>query len=362
MGPPVSREHSARAAVATADPADHTTGTHGGGGGLDEAGPAGRRRGASAVTELLSRYSLIAVLALLWIAFSLWNPSVFLTTANLQTILLQQATVGILALAIVVPLIAGHYDLSSGFQFGLAQSLCAVLVMREGWNPLAAVAVVLMAGMVIGVVNGQLITRLSLPSFTTTLGTGLVILGISEYLTKNQVITGNAAQWFLDLGRGTLLGMPLPFVYLALAGVVLFVMLELTVWGRKAYAVGANPSAARLSGIAADRVVRQSFVVTGGMCALAGCVSVTSLGGSSPVVGFGSLLPAFAAAFLGATCIRPGRYNVAGTVVAVYVIGVGIIGLQQKGAAVYVQDLFNGGALLIAVVVAELVRRRRVAA
>lgn len=357
----MSREPSTGATIATADPAGHPTGSRGDGDGRHPAEPAGRRRGAFAAAELLSRYSLIAVLALLWIAFSLWNPSVFATWANLQTVLLQQATIGIIALAVVVPLIAGHYDLSSGFQFGLAQSLCAVLVMREGWNPLAAIGVVLMAGMAMGVVNGQLITRLSLPSFTTTLGTGLVILGISEYLTKNQVITGNAAQWFLDLGRGRLLGVPLPFVYLALVGLVLFVMLELTVWGRKAYAVGANPSAARLSGIAADRIVRQSFVVTGGLCALAGCVSVTSLGGSSPVVGFGSLLPAFAGAFLGATCIRPGRYNVVGTMIAIYVIGVGIIGLQQKGAAVYVQDLFNGGALIIAVVVAELVRRRRVA-
>lgn len=320
------------------------------------------RRTTGGVADLVSRYSLIAVLVLLWIVFSVWNPAVFATTSNLQTILLQQATVGLIALAVMVPLVAGHYDLSAGFQFGLAQSLCAVLVMREGWNPLAAICVVLVAGLVIGVVNGQLITRLGLPSFTTTLGTGLVILAMSEFLTENQVITGVAASWFLDLGRGRLLGVPLPFVYLAVIAIALFVMLELTVWGRKAYAVGANPLAARLSGIAADRVVRQSFVVTGGLCALAGCLSVTSLGGSSPVVGFGSLLPAFAAAFLGATCIRPGRYNVAGTVIAVYVIGVGIIGLQQKGADVYVQDLFNGGALLIAVIVATLARRRRAAA
>ena len=325
-------------------------------------GGATRPRRRPQATDLLSKYSLLVVLAALWIAFSVWNPAVFATTDNLRTILLQQSTVGLIALAVVVPLIAGHYDLSTGFQFGLAQSLCAVLVIREGWNPVAAILAVLVVGVLIGVVNGQLITRLELPSFTTTLGTGLVILGISEFITSNQVVTGGAPQWFLELGRGRILGIPLPFVYLAVAAVILFVMLELTVWGRKAYAVGANPSAARLSGIAADGVVRQSLVVTGALCAIAGCISVTSLGGSSPVVGFGSLLPAFAGAFLGATCIRPGRYNVAGTIIAVYVIGVGIIGLQQKGAPVYVQDLFNGGALLIAVIVAVIARKRRGAA
>ncbi|MGE0216379.1 ABC transporter permease [Mycolicibacterium sp.] len=318
---------------------------------------ADRRSGR--ITDVLSQYSLIGVLVLLCVVFSLWNPKVFASTANLQTILLQQATVGLVALAVMVPLVAGQFDLSTGFQFGLAQSLCALLVIRQGWNPLVAIIVVLATGALIGVVNGQLITRLGLPSFTTTLGTGLVVLGISEFLTQNQVIAGSAPAWFLNLGRGRLLGVPAPFLYLAVVAVVLFVVLEMTVWGRRAYAVGANPAAARLSGISTDRLVRQSFIVTGVLCAVAGCISVTSLGGSSPVIGLGSLLPAFAAAFLGATCIRPGRYNVAGTVIAVYVIGVGIIGLQQKGAEVYVQDLFNGAALLIAVIVATLARRRK---
>jgi ribose transport system permease protein len=318
-----------------------------------------QRRRSGGITEVLSQYSLIGVLVLLCVIFSVWNPKVFATTANLQTILLQQATVGLVALAVMVPLVAGQFDLSTGFQFGLAQSLCALLVIRQQWNPLVAILVVVAVGVLIGVINGQLITRLTLPSFTTTLGTGLVVLGVSEFLTQNQVIAGTAPAWFLAMGRGRLLGVPAPFIYLAVVAVVLFVVLELTVWGRRAYAVGANPTAARLSGISTDRLVRQSFIVTGVLCAVAGCISVTSLGGSSPVIGLGSLLPAFAAAFLGATCIRPGRYNVAGTVIAVYVIGVGIIGLQQKGADVYVQDLFNGAALLIAVIVATLARRRK---
>src|SRR4030095_6623275 len=115
-------------------------------------------------------------------------------------------------------------------------------------------------------------------------------------------------------------GVPLPFLYLAVVAVLLFILLELTVWGRRSYSVGAHPTAARLSGLDGDRQVRQSLLITGLLCALAGCISMMSLGGSSPVIGLGSLLPAFAAAFLGATCIRPGRYNVAGTVIAVYVI------------------------------------------
>jgi ribose transport system permease protein len=288
-----------------------------------------------------------------------WNPAAFATVSNIQTILSVQATTGLLALAVVVPLVAGHFDLSTGFQFGLAQSLCAVLVIREQWHPLIALLVVLVGGLVIGTINGQLITRVGLPSFTTTLGSGMLILGLTEWLTGNQVITGAAAAWFFDLGRMRIAGIPLPFVYLAVAALVLFLLLEFTVWGRRAYAVGANVTAARLSGIAADRQIRQSFVITGFLCAVAGCVSMTSLGGSSPVIGLGSLLPAFAAAFLGATCIRPGRYNVAGTVIAVYVIGVGITGLQQLGAEIFIQDVFNGAALLTALIISTIARRRR---
>ncbi len=176
------------------------------------------------------------------------------------------------------------------------------------------------------------------------------------------MITGPAANWFFNLGRGQIAGIPLPFVYLAVIAAILFVLLELTVWGRKTYAVGANPTAAKLSGIAANRQIRHSFTIAGFLCALAGCISMMSLGGSSPVIGFGSLLPAFAAALLGATCFRPGRYNVAGTVVAVYVIGVGITGLQQLGAQAYIQDVFNGGALLIAIIISTITRRRRATA
>jgi ribose transport system permease protein len=319
-----------------------------------------RRRGVLRdAPNLLSRYALIAVLLLLWLTFSLWNPSVFATVENFQSVLLVESTTAMIALAVLVPLAAGHFDLSAGFQFGLAQSLSAVLVTQDNWNPFVVIVVVLATGIVIGSVNGQLITRLQLPSFTTTLATGLIVLGLTEWLTANQVITGSAPKWLLNLGRGSMIGIPLPFWYLAVAAIVLFILLELTVWGRRVYAVGANPTAARLSGVDSDRYVRHAFVVSGLLCALAGLMSFTSLGGSSPVLGLGSLLPAFAAAFLGATCIRPGRYNVAGTVIAVYTIGVGIIGLQQKGAQSYVQDLFNGAALLLAIIISILAQRRR---
>lgn len=329
---------------------------------VQSSGSSRRGRRGQLASDLTSKFALVGVLVLLWVGFTLKNPDVFGTVSNLQAILSVQATTGLLAMAVVVPLVAGQFDLSSGFQLGMAQALCAVLVIREQWNPLLAIVVVLGVGVVIGVINGQLVTRLGLPSFTTTLGVGMVVLGLTEWMTSNQAVTGPAAVWFFDLGRQRVAGVPLPFVYLAVIAIVLFVLLEFTVWGRRSYAVGANPVAARLSGVAADVQTRQSFIIAGLLCSVAGCISMMSLGGSSPVIGLGSLLPAFAAAFLGATCIRPGRYNVGGTMVAVFVLGVGITGLQQLGAQSYAQDLFNGAALLIALIISTIARRRRVMA
>lgn len=307
---------------------------------------------------LLSRFGLLMVFAIVVALFAAINASNFLTVGNAQLIALTQAIIGFIALAVMLPMIVGQFDLSAGFQFGLAQGLCAVLILRLGWHPALAVLVVLGTGALIGLVNGLLITRLRLPSFTTTLGIGIVVLGATQFVTGEEVISGPIAGWFVALGRSQIAGLPLPFVYLLVVGFVLLFALEYTIWGRRCYAVGSNPSAALLAGIATGNTIVQAMVIGGLLSAVAGCISLMNLGSSSPTIGLSELLPAFAGAFLGATAFHPGRYNVAGTIVAVYLVGVGIIGLQQLGAASYVEQLFNGGALLIAIIVSSLSGRR----
>ena len=318
-------------------------------------GPADARTRASAV---LSRFGLLLVFAAVVALFTTLNPAGFLTLGNAQLIALTQAVIGFIALAVMLPMVVGQFDLSAGFQFGFAQGLCAVLVLRMGWNPALAIGAVLLAGAAIGLVNGLLITRLRLASFTTTLGVGIVVLGMTQFVTSDEVVSGPVAPWFVALGRSQLAGFPLPFVYLLVAGGVLLFFLDYTIWGRRCYATGSNPSAALLAGIDTNATIVQAMVIGGLLAAVAGCISVMNLGSSSPTIGLGELLPAFAGSFLGATAFHPGRYNVAGTLVAVYLVGVGIIGLQQLGAASYVEQLFNGGALLIAIVVSSLAARR----
>jgi len=309
--------------------------------------------------RLAGRYSLVLVFAAIVVGFTIANPDVFPTRQNAQTIAATNAVICLLALAAMLPLVVGRFDISVGFQLGLAQGLCAGLIVNSGMPAGLAVAIVVAAGALVGAVNGLLVAYLRLDSFIVTLGVGILVLGVNEAYTKDLQITGAMPQLFADLGRDTVAGVPLPFVYVLVVAAVLWVMLEYTAWGRKAFATGGSERAAALAGVDTRRVTLQCFVATGVICALAGVLSVMMLGGSSPVIGLSSLLPAFAGAFLGATAIRPGRYNAIGTVLAVYLLAAGITGLQQLGVAFYVQEFFNGGALLVAVATSALIARRR---
>lgn len=320
--------------------------------------PAGERRGRTLALEGLNRYGLLFVFAAVLILFSLLRPSTYPTLSNFQSISSTQGVVALLALAAMLPLVVGEFDVSIGFQLGLSQTLCAGLIIKDGWPVGLAVAAAVLACCVVGVCNGLLVTRLRLPSFIATLGVGTVVLGLTQLYGSDETISGLLPSWFTNLGRDNVADVPLPFIYVLIAAAVLWIAYEYTAWGRECLATGGNPKAALLAGIRTRRLTFQSFVAAGLLSGLAGVLSVTILGASAPTVGLGELLPAYAAAFLGATAIRPGRFNAIGTVVAVYLLASGITGLQMLGAEYYVQQLFNGGALLIALTLSSLAASR----
>jgi ribose transport system permease protein len=319
-------------------------------------------RGRAVAVDGLNRYGLVLVFAAVLILFSLLNPSTYPTLSNFQSISSTQGVVALLALAAMMPLVVGQFDVSIGFQLGLSQTLCAGLIIKNGWPVELAVLVALLACCLVGAVNGLLVTRLRLPSFIATLGVGTVVLGLTQLYGSDETITGALPSWFTGLGRNYVADVPLPFIYVIVAAVVLWISFEYTAWGRECLATGGNPKAALLAGIRTQRLTFQCFLGASLLSGLAGVLSVTILGASAPTVGLGELLPAFAAAFLGATAIRPGRFNALGTVLAVYLLAAGITGLQMLGAEYYVQQLFNGGALLIALTLSSLAASRARAA
>ena len=304
-------------------------------------------------------------LALLFVAvvaiFSLIRPDTYFTTENAQMIASTNAVLAILALAAVPPLVAGQFDLSIGFQLALAQSLCAGMVIFGGVPPPVAAMIVLALGLFIGFLNGMLIARGGLNAFITTLAVGIVVEGFTQLYTGGSSIFGEMPAYFLDFGRAAPLGAPLALVYVLIVAAIMWAVYRYTDWGRQCFAVGGNPKAANLIGIRVNRIVVQSYMVAGFLAALAGVLSSSILGSSNPNIGMNYLLPAFAAVFLGAAPAGPGRFNAWGTVIAVYALAAGIAGLQQLGAAFYVEQFFNGGALLAAIALAKWMAGRALA-
>lgn len=304
---------------------------------------------ATTMRRLMSHYGLVLVLVVVVLIFSVIRPETYLSAANARMIASTNAVLALLALAAIPPLISGQFDLSIGFQLALAQSLAVGLVLHQGLDPALAMAIAIGVGLLIGLVNGLLVAYGGLNAFITTLGTGILVQGTTQWYTNGESIFGKLPEWFLAIGRTELGLLPLPLVYVLLVALALWLVFEYTTWGRRAFATGGNPKAALLTGIDVKRVNLECFVLAGLLAALAGVLSATILGSANPNVGGNFLLPAFAAAFLGATCIRPGRFNALGTAIAVYTLAAGIAGLQQLGASFYIEQLFNGVALLAAV-------------
>jgi ribose transport system permease protein len=318
-----------------------------------------RERAGDLAGHVLAQYGLIVVFVLLVAFFSLVEPDTFFSKQNAQTIAASKAVVAILAFAAMAPLIVGQFDLSVGFQLGLTQTLCAGLMLNQHQSAVTAVVATLAVGVLFGVVNGLLVVRVKINAFIATLATGTLAAGLTQWYSNGESIFGAIPAGFLSLGRSDVVGIPLPIVYVAAIGMALWLLFEYTSWGRSCFAIGGNARASLIAGVRVDRKTIQCFVLAGVLSSVAGILSVTILGSANPNVGPDFLLPAFAGAFLGATSIRPGRYNAAGTFVAVYLLASGITGLQQLGAASYIEQFFNGSALLIAVALSAWAAGRR---
>ena len=306
--------------------------------------------------------SLPMLLLVVVAIFSAIRPDSYFTATNAQMIASTNAVLAVLALAAVPPLVVGQFDLSIGFQLALSQSLCAGMIIYHGIPAPIAAAIVVAIGLVIGLANGLLVARAGLNAFITTLATGIVVQGFTQFYTDGASVFGAMPSSFLAFGRGRLFGVPLAFLYVLVVAAIMSAVYTYTEWGRRSFAIGGNARAAHLIGIPVERVTIQSFVVAGALSALAGVLSCSILGSANPNIGINYLLPAFAAVFLGAAPAGAGRFNAWGAVVAVYALAAGISGLQQLGAAFYVEQFFNGGALLAAVALAKWMASRSLAA
>lgn len=296
------------------------------------------------------RFSGFYLWAAFIVLFTVWQPRLFPTTATLHSVAADRAIAAMLGLAVLVPLICGVYDLAVGATANLT-TIIAVMLVTQGWSlPVVIVASVLV-GTVIGAVNGFVVVRLKVNSFITTLGMASIITATQIIVTNNlQPLPPSNLQWSA-LTQSTFLGFQVVVVYLLVVAVLLWWVLAHTPVGRYLYAIGANPEAARLSGVRVGHYTWMSLIASGSIAGVAG-VLYASLAGPSLTYGPGLLLPAFAAVFLGSTQIIPGRFNVWGSVLAIYVLATGVKGLQLVTDVQWLDPMFSGVALIAAVAVA----------
>lgn len=308
------------------------------------------------------RYGLVVAWVAVVIAFSLIEPDTFLSLANFSTIFGSQAVLVVVTMGLLVPLTGGDYDLSVAATLTMASMEVALLNVNGHVPILLAICIALGTGVLIGVVNGGLVVLVGIDPFIATLGTSTLLAGLVFWISNSNTIGGVSPGLVNAVIVDKFLGIPLEFYYGVLLCIAIWYVFEFTPIGRRLLFVGQERSVASLSGLRVGRIRWGAFIVSAVISALAGVLYAGTTGGADPSSGMSFLLPAYAAAFLGATSIVPGRFNSWGSIIAVYFLVTGITGLQLLGVQSFVQQLFYGGALVLAVALSQLARRSRAGA
>jgi ribose transport system permease protein len=314
------------------------------------------------LVRLLPVYGLPILMVLLIILFSVLLPDTFPTLLDLRSIIADKAIIAMLSLAAMIPMVSGKIDLTVGYGIVLWHILAISLQVNFGVPWPVAVLVVVALSAFVGLLNGILVEVARIDSFIATLGTGTVLYAIALWHTGGQQVVGMLPNGFLDLNATRIAGLPITgFYVLGLAFVMWFVLEHLPI-GRYLYAIGANPKSAALNGIPVQRYTIAAFIASGVLTGVAGVLLASKLRIGQASVGLEYLLPALVGAFLGSTTIKPGRVNVWGTMVGIAILAIGIAGIQQFGGSFWVEPMFNGVTLLIAIGIAGYAQRRRGAA
>jgi len=317
------------------------------------------------IVAFLARYGTILSLVVLIIVFSLARPEVFPSVRNLLNILNQVSILGIIAIGLTVCLVVGQFDLSIGALATFGGYFAARILMMAGVDSglvvLLVILLVLAMAMIIGFINGALVSYLGISAIVETLAMGFIINGIILGVSGSRTISPTEIpSTFKIVGQGTILGIPNPVLIMIATALLLWTFLEHTQPGRNMYAIGGNKEAARLSGIPVKRYALIAMGICAACAALGGLVAAANLAAGRPQgVGETYLLNAFVAVFIGASTLRPGKFHVLGTAVGVLLIGVINNGLSTLGVPTYWQYIVQGILLILALISASMVVLRR---
>lgn len=316
--------------------------------------------GRGQLSRFFEAYALVLVLIAVILFFSLWpqTSAVYPTLANFQVVVAGQCVLAVVATGALVPLICNEWDLSVGASATLSAVVAATL-LSSTMPALVALAVGAVMGVIVGLVNGFLVNFLGTNAVITTLGTTAVIAGAINQVTGGATKVSNIPGFLTTFGSGTWLGIPRLLFVVAIVVVLAHYLLEYTPLGRHFYAIGSNRNAAVLIGVNIRKTIGIAFLIAGVLSGLAGLMQVARSGAADPRLGDTLTLPALAAAFLSAAAIKPGRYNVPGMLVALFLLAFINSGLTIAGVPPYVTQYVNGIALIAGVGLAVNLGRKR---
>jgi len=306
--------------------------------------------------QIVDDYSLIGIFVVLFVVLSA-TVRYFFSWDNVVGLALSVSQIGMVACTMMFCLASRDFDLSVGSTVAFAGVLCAIVSNATG-SVAIGVAVSLAAGALVGFVNGAVIAKLKINALITTLATMEIVRGLAFIASHGQAV-GVTNESFFALGSAGFIGLPVP-VWVTLACFVVFgVLLNKTAYGRNTLAIGGNPDAARLAGVAVDRVRIAIFLIQGLIAALAGVILASRITSGQPNSGEGFELNVISACVLGGVSLMGGRASISGVLVGVLIMGTVQNAMSLMNIDTFYQYLVRGGILLVAVLVDQLKNRRQ---
>jgi ribose transport system permease protein len=312
---------------------------------------ASRLKGGLSFQSIGGVYVLLGMIVL----FSIWVPDTFPELATARQILNNNAVGAMAAMALIIPLAAGVFDISVPYTMTLSGVMCTYTLVHTDLPLGVAVALALLVALCVGIVNGLVVVVFKIDALIGTLATGFLIQSVVKWRTGSKVVTSaELSGSFSDIARRMYFNLTMPVFYTVIIASAVWYVLEHTATGRRIYATGFNRDATRLAAVRTERIRFGALVASSFLAGVAGIVLAANIGSGSPTAGNDYLLPAFAAVFLGATQLKNGRFNAWGTIIGILLLGTGTTGLGLANQPGWVQDMFKGCVLIAALTVTGL--------
>jgi Ribose/xylose/arabinose/galactoside ABC-type transport systems, permease components len=321
------------------------------------------------IVHFLFKYGMLIILLALVAFFSIATDH-FFTVGNMMDILRSVTIITLISLGVTITLVVNGFDMSVGSVSSLAVVVASATMVIHLQGPVMAVIYSLIAGMIVGLLNGLLIVKIKIPHILATLGMMFFIQGVQltysmgypiyhgATIRGGQKASGNFSQSFLDISQGYVGVIPIPVIIVFIVLILVYLFLNHTYIGRNMYVIGGNMEAAKLSGIRVGFYIILAYVLSGLLTSMGGVVLAARIGIGDVLAGSSFLLDGVAASFIGYALLGAGKPNVWGTFIGAVFMGVLLTGMTMLGTPYYMQDIFKGIVLISALALSFYLRKQ----